>query len=157
MKHTALYLIAVLALFLTGCKQDNWIDWKLENELWLRQNLNEPGVRLSPTGSGLQYKVISQGNTTDARPNSTSYVIVDYKGTFINGKTFDSGENTSFNLSQVVEGFAEGLKLMNVHGDYVLFIPWELGYGDNENESRPSSIPPYSTLIFEVHLSAVSN
>ncbi len=148
-------LFAVVILLFAGCKEDNWMDWKAQNEMWLAQNATQSGVQVSHTG--LQYKVVAQGNPTDAQVGPTSTVLVDYTGQLINGKVFDSGENASFMVSQVVAGFAEGLKKMNVHGDYILYIPWELGYGEDGTEASETAqafIPPYSTLIFTVHLSS---
>ncbi len=159
MKQKTLLLIATLALLFTGCKQDDWVDWKLQNELWIEQNADAPGVQLSPTGSGLQYKVFYGGNPTDTKPGTTSTVYVKYSLRLINGKLVDSsnGNAASFYLPQTVTGFAEGVKLMHKKAHYELYIPWELGYGDAENKNRPSSIPPYSTLIFDVTLEDVQN
>ncbi len=154
MKTQAIILAAITLLFI-GCKEDNWMDWKAQNELWLRQNATQAGVQTTHTG--LQYKVLYQGNTTVPRPGSTSTVVVDYSGSLINGKVFDSATSASFMVSQVVAGFAEGLKKMNENGDYILYIPWDLGYGEEGTEAAetaPAFIPPYSTLIFEVHLSS---
>ncbi len=151
---TKTIILAVITLLFMGCKEDNWMDWKAQNEMWLRQNATKDSVQTTHTG--LQYKVIYQGNTSLSRPGATSTVTVDYTGSLINGKVFDSAEGASFLVSQVVAGFAEGLKKMNQHGDYILYIPWELGYGEDgteASEAAPAFIPPYSTLIFEVHLS----
>ncbi len=148
-------ILAALTLALVGCKEDNWMDWKAQNEMWLQQNATQAGVHTTHTG--LQYKVVAQGLTgRPDKPGETSTVIVDYKGSLINGKVFDSAEGAEFGVSQVVAGFAEGLKKMNQHGDYILYIPWELGYGEDGTEAAETAnafIPPYSTLIFEVHLS----
>lgn len=153
-----IYLLPiVLICLLSSCKQDNWIDWKLQNELWLEQNKTKDSIQV--TESGLQYKVLYAGNKTDAHPGSASTVTIDYHGYLINGIEFDAG-TSSFAVSQLVEGFAEGVKKMHVHADYVLYIPWELGYGEegsSASELSASYIPPYSTLIFSVHLKNVSN
>ena len=51
-RHPLIYI--VIALFaLAGCKQNNWIDWKTQNEIWLQANKSKPGVKC--TDSGLQY------------------------------------------------------------------------------------------------------
>ncbi len=155
MKKILFTVLCLSSFFFTSCKEDNWMDWKAQNEMWLRQNAQQAGVETSHTG--LQYKVLYQGNIHDVKPGMMSTVMVDYKGTLINGKVFDEAKNASFLVSQVVAGFAEGLKKMNVHGDYILYIPWELGYGEEGTEAAetaPAFIPPYSTLIFEVHLSS---
>lgn len=151
-----IFVSAVLILMFNGCKQDNWIDWKLQNELWMLNNQNADGVETTRTG--LQYKVLYQGNTSDARPNTNSTVIVRYKGTLINGAVFDETEGTQLAVASVVSGFAEGLKRMNAQADYILYIPWQLGYGSEGNdvsEGYAGFIPPYSALIFEVHLTSI--
>lgn len=157
MKYRHLVLIILLTVISTGCKQDNWIDWKLQNELWLQNNLTQSGVQLSPSGSGLQYKTLYEGNLTDAQPSRSATVIVDYTGWLINGVKFDEGKSTSFSMSNLTEGFAEGLTLMHVGGDYIFYIPYELAYGEEGRgkEGGSAYIPPYSALKFEVHLSAV--
>lgn len=158
-----IYIIAatVLTVMLAGCKQDNWLDWKLQNELFMQQPvLLDTELALYETASGLKYQVEAQGNTYDTKPGSTSIVTVDYTGYLINGSSFDSGKNQSFRVNNVVSGFAEGLKKMNVHGDYILYIPWKLGYGKEGSDAAEGGtafIPPYSTLIFRVHLSACTN
>ncbi len=153
-------ILAVLTLTVVGCKEDNWMDWKAQNEMWLQQNaLSNDDIQTTPTG--LQYKIIYPGNPTDAHIGSTSTVHVGYTGRLINGKVFEQVDNTSFLVSQVVPGFAEGLKKMHVMGVAELYIPWDLGYGEEGNEAVESAsafIPPYSTLIFTVEVkSAYTN
>ena len=158
MKKTIVYFLFLLAALLCSCKQDNWMDWKLQNEMWLAENAKNDTVRV--TASGLQYKIKYMGNETDAKPDDASTVIVSYTGKLINGYQFDGARNAQFPLSSVVTGFAEGLKKIHVHGDIELYIPQELAYADSlpktEGSLSSTFIPPYSTLIFDVHLSAVS-
>lgn len=101
---------------------------------------------IKTTESGLSYKVIKQG--TGAKPTEKAKVI--YTGKLIDGTEFDSskGNAVDFNLNQVIPGFSEGLKMMPAGSKYILYIPASLGYGDRE----AGSIPPGSTLIFEVEI-----
>lgn len=151
--------LSCLAFLLGSCKQDNWLDWKVQNELWMEQNAKKDGIHI--TESGLQYEILYEGITSDTRPNTGATVVVDYKGTLINGRTFDSGNSVSFICApgSVITGFAEGLRKMHKHADYIFYIPWELAYGEDEQgaDGNISYIPPYSTLIFEVHLSDIIN
>lgn len=121
---------------------------KKEGQEFLEKNKQEAGVQVTP--SGLQYKVISEG--TGAKPLATDKVTVHYKGTLIDGSTFDSsyerGEPATFVLNGVIPGWTEGLQLMSVGSKYMFYIPSELGYGPQQN----GMIKPYSTLIFEVEL-----
>lgn len=162
MKKSLFICLALCAVLLSSCKKDDWIDWKMQNEFWLEQNIinHEGNPNFHVTESGLQYEVLYQGNITDTKPDALSTVYVNYKGMLINGYQFDQANDASLHISNVVEGFAEGLKKMNKHADYILYIPWNLGYGDGKDKNKDrlgtegssSYIPPYSTLIFEVHL-----
>lgn len=139
------------------------MDWKTQNELWLQENAQKPGVYT--TDSGLQYKVIYPGNTTDARPQADSYVTVSYRGELINGHVFDQSKNAPMAMSQVVAGFSEGLRHIHVHGDIEVYIPWQLGYLDTKDPTKSTEtgtegtsnyIPMYSTMIFTIHLESVN-
>lgn len=116
---------------------------------FLAANAKKEGV--TTTASGLQYKVIHQGD--GAKPAADAEVEVHYKGTLIDGKVFDSsydrGESISFFLNQVIAGWQEGVQLMPVGSKYEFYIPYELGYGAR---GAGGVIPPYATLIFEVEL-----
>jgi FKBP-type peptidyl-prolyl cis-trans isomerase len=118
-------------------------------EGFLKDNKGKDGVKT--TSSGLQYKVLQEG--TGARPKATSQVTVHYKGTLLDGKQFDSsydrGQPATFALNQVIPGWTEGVQLMNVGSRYQFWIPSDLGYGP---QGSPPTIPPNSTLVFEVEL-----
>ena len=118
------------------------------NEKYLADNKVKEGVITTP--SGLQYKVITKGE--GEMPTATDEVKVHYKGTFVDGKTFDSsydrGEPISFPLNQVIPGWTEGVALMPVGSKYIFTIPYDLGYGERGSQS----IPPKSTLVFVVEL-----
>ena len=102
------------------------------------------------TASGLKYRMLKEGN--GKRPKATDRVKVHYTGTLIDGTKFDSsvdrGEPITFTLNQVIPGWTEGLQLMDEGSKYMLYIPYNLGYG----EQAAGAIPPGSTLIFEVEL-----
>ncbi|MCI6324469.1 MAG: FKBP-type peptidyl-prolyl cis-trans isomerase, partial [Bacteroidales bacterium] len=123
-------------------------DTKAEGEQFLAENALRDGVKV--TESGLQYEVIKMGK--GKKPSATDRVKVHYHGTLIDGTVFDSsverGEPITFGLNQVIAGWTEGLQLMPVGSKFKLYIPQELGYGSR----NAGSIPPYSTLIFEVEL-----
>ena len=103
------------------------------------------------TKSGLQYKIVQKGKG-GKKPTATSKVSVHYTGKLLDGKVFDSsvdrGQPAEFFLNQVIPGWTEGLQQMDIGSKYILYIPSNLAYGDQVM----GSIPPGSTLIFEVEL-----
>ena len=148
---------AICAFLLPSCQQDNWMDWKLQNDIWLAQNATKDSV--ITTSTGLQYKIIADPLAEhDAKPKPTSTVVCDYTLKLINGTVIESKEQQPIYLSSAVPGFREGCIKVHTHGDIELFIPAELGYDydtsdrGNGTEGYKSYIPPYSTLIFKVHI-----
>jgi FKBP-type peptidyl-prolyl cis-trans isomerase FklB len=119
-------------------------------EAFLTENKTKDGVVTLP--SGLQYKILTAG--TGPKPAATDTVSCNYKGTFIDGKEFDSSKGTpiSFGVTGVIKGWTEALQLMPVGSKWQLFIPSDLAYGDG---GRPG-IPPGSTLLFDVELVSIA-
>lgn len=122
---------------------------KKAGEAFLAENAKKEGVKVLP--SGLQYTVIKEG--TGKKPKATDNVKCHYEGTLIDGTMFDSsikrGEPAVFPLNGVIAGWTEGLQLMVEGAKYRFFIPYNLGYGAR---GAGASIPPFSTLIFDVEL-----
>lgn len=156
MKKNKIILLLVCLVAFCSCKQNDWLDWKAQNELWLIQNAQQEGVITTPTG--LQYRCIEPGLPNYARPDDAKMVTISYAGELINGYEFDASENYSGYVSSFVPGFSEGLKKMEKYGIYELYIPYSLGYGVKGagTEGTSSHIPPYSTLIFTVELHDVN-
>ena len=120
---------------------------KADGEAFLAANKSKEGV--VTTDSGLQYKTLKKGDGPS--PAATDTVTVNYKGTLIDGKEFDSGNGISFPLNGVIKGWTEGLQLMKAGGSTRFFIPSDLAYGP----SGPPNIGPNSTLIFDVDLLSI--
>ncbi|WP_263063872.1 FKBP-type peptidyl-prolyl cis-trans isomerase [Dickeya dadantii] len=110
--------------------------------------VKEKGVK--KTESGLLYQVEKEG--TGAAPKDSDTVVVNYKGTLVDGSEFDNsykrGEPLSFRLDGVIPGWTEGLKHVKKGGKIKLVIPPALAYG----EAGVPGIPANSTLVFEVEL-----
>lgn len=103
------------------------------------------------TDSGLLYKVVTAGD--GEKPAASDQVVVNYEGTLIDGKVFDSsykrGKPATFGVGQVIPGWQEVLQLMPVGSTYDVVIPSELAYGPG---GSPGGIPPNATLRFKVEL-----
>jgi FKBP-type peptidyl-prolyl cis-trans isomerase len=129
---------------------------KKAGEAFLAENKTKPGVKTQtvnlPTGgtAELQYKVITEG--TGAIPKSNDVVQVNYRGSLINGKEFDSspaGSPRKFPITRVVRGWTEALQLMKVGSKWEIYVPSTLAYGDNGYGPK---IEPGSTLVFDLEL-----
>lgn len=125
-----------------------------EGEAFLAANKAKEGVQTLP--DGLQYKVMQQGN--GPKPTANDTVTVNYRGTLINGKEFDSsykrGQPISFPVSGVIKGWTEALQLMPVGSKWQLYIPSDLAYGD---QGAGADIGPGQTLIFDVELISIGD
>ena len=104
--------------------------------------------------SGLVYRVVQAGE--GKTPGADDSVLVNYRGSLIDGSEFDSsyerGKPATFQVKKVIKGWREALLLMKEGAQWELFIPPELAYG---KRGRPKTIPPNSALVFEVELIAV--
>ena len=120
-----------------------------EGKEFLEANGKRAEVQTLP--SGLQYEIIKEG--TGKKAKATDQVRCHYEGTLINGTMFDSsiqrGQPAVFGVNQVIQGWVEALQLMTEGSKWRLYIPSELGYG---SQGAGETIPPHSTLIFDVEL-----
>ena len=125
---------------------------KKQGEEWMAANAKKPGVKTLP--SGVQYKVIKEGN--GAMPKDTSTVKVNYEGRLIDGTVFDSsykrGEPVELHANQVIKGWTEALVHMPAGSVWEVYIPQELAYGEREQ----GQIKPYSPLVFKIELISVN-
>jgi len=138
-------LIVGAALLLAYTGTQNAVVNGSTNEQFLAANADEDGVET--TASGLQYKVIKPGE--GASPTATDTALVKYEGTLRDGTVFDANEQTPMPVGGVVPGFSEALQLMQKGGEYRIWIPSALAYGD---ASPGEQIPSNSLLIFDVTL-----
>jgi FKBP-type peptidyl-prolyl cis-trans isomerase len=119
---------------------------------FLKENGKRRAVRT--TASGLQYEIIREGR--GASPRGSDLVTVHYKGTLVDGTTFDSsysrGEPATFRVNQVIQGWQEALQLMRPGGKFKVYIPPSLAYGDR---GATDAIGPNQALIFEIDLLSV--
>ena len=99
-------------------------------------------------------KIIKSGEG-DRCPRAGNVVTVNYKGSLINGKVFDNswerGYPEAFRVGDLITGWQIALTQMHVGDHWMVYIPYEKGYGTRDN----GPIPAYSTLIFEMELVAI--
>jgi FKBP-type peptidyl-prolyl cis-trans isomerase len=108
------------------------------------------------TPSGLAYKINKLGS--GSFPKQTDEVSVHYEGKLLDGTIFDSSagreDPIQLSLNRVIPGWTEGLQLIAEGGEIELYIPYQLGYGEN---GQAPKIEPFSSLIFKVELVQVGN
>lgn len=121
---------------------------KADGEKFLKVNKKEEGVVTLP--SGVQYKVLTEGN--GPKPTKEQTAVVKYEGKTVDGKVFDSNwdkeEPAEMPVASVIPGFSEALQLMPAGSEWEIYIPQDMAYGVNAQ----GSIEAFSTLIFKVKL-----
>jgi FKBP-type peptidyl-prolyl cis-trans isomerase len=165
-KTLTIFSFTILSLVFAGCTQNKWADWKVQNEAWLAQKSKESGIK--KTDSGLLYKIIADPTPQAACPNMTSTIVCDYTVKLINGYKVDGGNYVSLDLNSTIPGFTEACHKIHEHGDIEFYVPAELGYDNLKyvgndyynaegfgTEGTQSYIPPYSALIYTVHICSV--
>jgi len=121
---------------------------KVKSDEFLAKNRTAEGIQV--TSSGLQYKIAEAGSGN--APKAEDTVVVNYRGTLIDGTEFDSSfkrnQPAEFPLNGVIPGWTEGLQLLKKGGKATFYVPPELGYGDRSRQN----IPANAVLIFDVEL-----
>ncbi len=140
---------ALLALAACGLAGTGWA----QPDAALAAAAKEPGAVVTP--SGLVYRSLADGK--GASPTAADTVKVHYRGTFTDGREFDSshkrGAPAEFPLDRVIKCWTEGVQRMKVGGKARLTCPASIAYG---SRGAGGVIPPNTTLQFEVELLAVA-
>ncbi len=125
---------------------------KQEGQTFLDTNKKRSGV--TSLANGLQYEVIKAGDPNGLKPKAIDTVVVNYRGTLVNGTEFDNsfkrGQAASFPLNGVIKGWTEILQLMPKGSNWRVYIPGDLAYGEYPPQGSP--ISPNAVLIFEITL-----
>lgn len=120
-----------------------------KGEAFLNENRAKEGIQ--ETDSGLQYRVVEQGDGPS--PTASSTVKCHYEGTLIDGSVFDSsykrGQPAEFPVGGVIAGWTEALQMMQVGAKWEVFLPAKIAYGQR---GAPGAIGPNETLIFTIEL-----
>lgn len=140
------YLSIILALFLfVSCSEDEET-FEFQTETDITQYISDNNLNAEKTNSGLYYVIDNEGS--GATPTENSIVNIEYKAYFLDGTIFGESESEIIDLSEVIEGFKEGIQLFKEGGNGTLIIPSNLGYGAAGNGSIRGGI----VLIFDIEL-----
>ena len=127
-------------------------EYKKQNEDFLKEVAQRDGVKSLP--KGILYEVLKEGD--GATPKIHNIVCVFYKGSLINGRTFDDnttqGYPDAFRLGELITGWQIALTQMRAGDKWRIYIPSDLGYGSRGTDG----IPKNSTLIFEIELVSIA-
>lgn len=137
------------ALFLTSCLDtESPFGEPVDETDFLEQNALEEDVEV--TESGLQYRIIEEGNGES--PNPESVIFTEFSSRTVSGETFEESNGIIYSpINQItLQGLAEGLQLMDEGSTYELFLPPELAYGNSPPAG--SVLRPGSVVIFEIEL-----
>jgi FKBP-type peptidyl-prolyl cis-trans isomerase len=134
-------------------QEDKKANAKKSESSLLKKYLKDNKITAKPTASGLYY--IEKVKGTGPQIHAGSKVSVQYTGTLLNGKKFDSSRDRGgkpFDLEvgkgNVIKGWDEGLLHMSKGGKAILIVPSSIAYGEQEM----GSIPAYSTLVFDIEV-----
>jgi peptidylprolyl isomerase/FKBP-type peptidyl-prolyl cis-trans isomerase FklB len=120
------------------------------SKAYMNKVAKEPGVKVLP--SGLAYKVVRSGPETGLKPKLQDEVKVHYEGKLEDGTIFDSsyerGAPAAMPLDRLIPAWQEALQLMRPGDEWTLYVPSNLGYG----EEGAGQIPPGAPLIFRIEL-----
>lgn len=121
-----------------------------ESTAFMAKAAKEPGVKVLP--SGLAYRVVRSGPETGLKPAPHDEVKVHYEGKLQDGTVFDSsyerGQPAAMPLDRLIPGWQEALQLMRPGDEWILYVPSNLGYG----EDGAGQIPPGAPLTFRIEL-----
>ncbi len=151
-------LIPVLAavLALAGCNRGadpaDVAKSAAEAKAYMETNAKAEGIKTLP--SGVQYKIVKSGPATGLKPGPQDEVKVHYEGKLVSGKIFDSsyerGQPAAMPLPALIPAWKEALQLMRPGDEWILYVPPEMGYG--EEGAGGGEIPGNSVLIFRIEL-----
>ncbi len=156
MKRTLILVAAALALVACQPKGKDGagpaapVEQSEASKAFMAKTGKETGVKV--LASGLAYKVVRSGPETGLKPQLSDEVKVHYEGKLEDGTVFDSsyerGQPAAMPLNGLIPGWQEALQLMRPGDEWILYVPSNLGYGND----AAGQIPPGSPLIFKIEL-----
>lgn len=149
MKKILLLLISTLIF---SCSDDDTtiVNFDAINETTIQTYLTTNNLTAEKTASGLYHIISNEG--TGASPAADSNTTIAYEGYFLDGTTFDQSDNISFNLTNLILGFSEGVQLLKEGGSGTFILPSRLAYGTRGQ----GSIQPGDVIVFDISLFSVN-
>lgn len=145
LKLSYIVILTLILSFSYSCDSETQEE---EDQDLIEQFIADNKINATKHSSGLWYEIKKAGNSS--HPTTSSTVNVDYKGTLLDGSTFDSGDKVVLKLGQTITGWKVGIPLIGKGGEILLIIPSEMGYGSYSQ----GGIPANSVLVFEVKLNS---
>jgi len=143
-------IILIFLLTLTFSCSDEETDFTAQNEMDIKEYIQENNLTTQKTNSGIYYTINTDGSGN--APIVNSNVTIGYKGYFLDNSIFDQSMNATFNLSAVIPGFAQSVQLLKPGGSGTFIIPSRLAYGNKGS----SSIPGGAVLVFDINLISIN-
>ncbi len=143
MKKILLLLICTL---IVSCSNDEITDYKAQNEADIQNYIADSPLTFKKTSSGLYYHIANEGSGLS--PTFNSNVTLGYKGFLLNETIFDQSSEATFNVSGVVPGFGEAVRILKPGGNGTFILPSRLGYGN----SGQGGIKPGDVIVFDINL-----
>jgi FKBP-type peptidyl-prolyl cis-trans isomerase FkpA len=158
MKFT--WCLLLLAVLTGGCfKKDSGCSYSESNavapaseEQMVKDYLAAHSINATKHKSNMYYEIVSQG--AGGSPGVCSQIVISYTGSLTSGQVFDQSTNAVFVLGSLIDGWKQGLPLIQKGGRIKLYIPPSLGYGGNDimDDNHNVIIPKNSMLIFDITL-----
>jgi len=133
------YFSLLVVIFLCACGDDN-------PHLTIAEYIAANNIETEVTDSGLHYIILEPGGSE--KPVLSSDINIDYTGYFLDGDNFDQGNDVTFPLGNLIQGWQEGIRLIGKGGSITLFIPSRLAYGSQ----GAGSIPGNTDIGFDITL-----
>ncbi|WP_296634234.1 FKBP-type peptidyl-prolyl cis-trans isomerase [Polaribacter sp.] len=143
-------IILIFLLTLTFSCSDEETDFTAQNEMDIKEYIQENNLTTQKTNSGIYYIINTDGSGN--APTVNSNVTIGYKGYFLDNSIFDQSMNATFNLSAVIPGFSQSVQLLKPGGSGTFIIPSRLAYGNKGS----SSIPGGAVLVFDINLISIN-
>lgn len=154
MRTSVLWAVFGSVLFTSCLKKNSGCSYSVDRvvapsaeQQLVKSYLDSVGIKTAVLDSnGFYYQIVTPG--TGLSPDPCSQVTVSYEGQLTSGVIFDQESDVVFTLGSLIDGWREGLPLIQGGGEIKLYIPPSLGYGANGN----AEIPANSILIFNISL-----